>query len=254
MKDINSNQTHPKWPRSPLLEAPFLDKLSHELRTPLNTILGFSEILQSGGSGNLSPKQKNYCKAIYSDGRELLSLINDVIELLKLEASVLKLDLAPANIAELLEQVRSAIQMEPCQHMLECMFDKLPMATLFTLDEAKVKTMLLHLIFHALKRTPPRGRITLSASLHETDLLEISIHDTGPNMAADQIEQLFKPFSRIQAEHSKSRGTGLELFIVARLVSLHAGSIAIRSQPEKGNTVYLTLPRLPMPSEKHSDR
>lgn len=222
----------------------FLANMSHELRTPLNAILGFSEVIGTEMFGPVGAQRYlDYARDIHTSGEHLLDLINDVLDLAKLEAG--KLDLHETNVS-----LPDAI--ERCMALVRGRAEKarvtlnveLPQATpALTADARALKQILLNLLTNAMKFTPEGGKVTLSVSDGGRKGLTIAVRDTGIGMSAAEIQVALSPFGQIDSELArKHEGTGLGLPITCSLVRLHGGEVAINSEPGKGTTVTLTFP------------
>ena len=223
-------------------KSEFLANMSHELRTPLNAIIGFSEVLLERLFGELNDKQDDYLKDIHSSGRHLLNLINDILDLSKVEAGRMELELSifdlPAAIANAMTLVRERAQ----RHSIALGVDVAPQLGEVVADERKLKQILLNLLSNAVKFTPDGGRIDVSAR-RDTDNVVIAVHDTGIGIAAEDQEAVFEEFRQVGRNYTnKQEGTGLGLALTRRFVELHGGRISVDSEPGKGSTFTFTLP------------
>ena len=223
-------------------KSEFLANMSHELRTPLNAIIGFSEVLLERLFGELNSKQDDYLKDIHSSGRHLLNLINDILDLSKVEAGRMELDLAafdlPAAIANAMALIRERAQ----RHEIALRIDVDPRLGSVVADERKLKQILLNLLSNAVKFTPDGGRIDVRARIVGDDL-EIAVEDTGIGIAAADHEAVFEEFRQVGRQYtSKQEGTGLGLALARRFVELHGGLIRVESEPGKGSVFTFTLP------------
>ncbi len=248
-------------------KSDFLANMSHELRTPLNAIIGFSEVLKDGLIGVLSPKQTDYVNDIFRSGQHLLSLINDILDLSKIEAGKMNLDLEKVNIPILVESSLSIIKEKAHNHGIHLKLDIENDVGDMYVDTRKFKQIIFNLLSNAVKFTPDGGVVTISAyRVHglplETltgqedgadfyqndedfseDLLELSITDTGIGISKGDLKKLFQPFQ--QADSSTTRkyeGTGLGLTMVKRLAELHGGSISVTSEIDKGSCFTVCIP------------
>ncbi|MDN5362062.1 MAG: hypothetical protein PWP70_1109 [Moorella sp. (in: firmicutes)] len=233
------------------MKSEFLANMSHELRTPLNAIIGFAQVLQKQYYGPLSEKQSKYVDYILTSGQHLLSLINDVLDLSKIEAGKLELEPATLSLKKLLANSMIMVKEKAARHRLELELQVDPAIPELTADERKVKQIVFNLLSNAVKFTPDGGRITVRARLlaggpapGEKDMVEISVADTGIGIAPEDQEKIFEAF--VQADGSYTRqyeGTGLGLALVRRLVELHGGKVWVESAgPGQGSTFYFTLP------------
>src|SRR5215472_12068689 len=222
-------------------KSEFLANMSHELRTPLNAIIGFSEVLNERMFGDLNEKQDEYLKDIYASGQHLLSLINDILDLSKIEAGRMELELAefslPAAIDNALILVRERASRRGIR-LGQGIDDRVGM---IRGDERKVKQVLLNLLSNALKFTPEGGRIDVRATMND-GMAEISVADTGVGIAPEDQEAIFEEFRQVGTADKKVEGTGLGLALSRKFVELHGGRIWVESEVGKGSTFTLTLP------------
>jgi signal transduction histidine kinase len=222
-------------------KSEFLANMSHELRTPLNAIIGFSEVLVDRMFGELNDKQDEYLKDIYASGQHLLSLINDILDLAKIEAGRMELEAAdfdlPGAIDNALILVRE--RASRCGITLGHSVDE----RLGSIrgDERKVKQVLLNLLSNALKFTPEGGRIDVSARVHD-GVAEVSVVDTGVGIAPEDQEAVFEEFRQVGAADKKVEGTGLGLALSRKFIELHGGRIWVKSAVGVGSTFTFTLP------------
>jgi signal transduction histidine kinase len=226
-------------------KSDFLANMSHELRTPLNAIIGFSEVLLEKMFGELNEKQLDYLSDIHSSGKHLLALINDVLDLSKIEAGRMELELSrfdlPAAIANALTLVRERAQ----RHGIALSLHVDPRLGEVQADERKCKQILLNLLSNAVKFTPDGGRVAVTARL-DTDKAEISVADTGIGIAREDHQTVFEEFRQVGRDYTKkAEGTGLGLALARRFVELHGGTIRLDSEPGKGSTFTFTLPVTP---------
>jgi PAS domain S-box-containing protein len=222
-------------------KSEFLANMSHELRTPLNAIIGFSEVLSEGMFGDINEKQAEYLKDILESGRHLLSLINDILDLSKIEAGHMELELSdfdlPNAIANALILVRERASRRGITHG-STIDERLGM---IHGDERKVKQVLLNLLSNALKFTPEGGRIDVGASLHD-DVVEVSVADTGIGIAPADQGAVFEEFRQVGTADKKAEGTGLGLALSRKFIELHGGRIWVKSEVGIGSTFTFTLP------------
>ena len=222
-------------------KSEFLANMSHELRTPLNAILGFSEVLSERMFGEINEKQAEYLADILESGRHLLGLINDILDLSKIEAGRMELEPSefdlPGAIENTLILVRERAQRRGIK--LGRTLDE-RLGTIHA-DERKVKQVLLNLLSNALKFTPEGGRIDVRAALQD-GVAEISVADTGVGIAPEDQQLVFEEFRQVGTAAKKVEGTGLGLAISRKFVELHGGKIRVESQPGKGSTFTFTLP------------
>jgi signal transduction histidine kinase len=229
-------------------KSEFLANMSHELRTPLNAVIGFSEVLQERMFGELNDKQAEYINDIHGSGQHLLSLINDILDLSKVEAGRMELDLSAFDLPSAIDNALTLIRERAGQHniTLECKLD--PALGTFNADERKFKQILLNLLSNAVKFTPEGGRITVAARAIE-QAVEISVTDTGIGIAKEDCEAVFEEFRQVGADYThKAEGTGLGLALTRKFVELHGGGIGVKSEPGKGSVFTFTLPLEPTPT------
>lgn len=230
-------------------KSEFLAAMSHELRTPLNAIIGFSEILRDGTFGALNAKQSRYADNVLTAGRHLLSLINDILDLSKVEAGKMKLTPAQVNLRELLNHALTMVREAASKHNLTLRMELADDITLHC-DERKIKQVLFNLLANATKFTPDGGRITISAEKGAEEI-RVSVADTGIGIKPEDQEYIFKEFAQVDSTYGrKHQGTGLGLALCQKLLSLHGGRIWVESAGEgQGSTFRFTLPlKLPMTS------
>jgi GAF domain-containing protein len=221
-------------------KSEFLANMSHELRTPLNAIIGFSEVLTTGMFGDINSKQKEYLDDILSSGQHLLSLINDILDLSKIEAGRMELEPSTFAIASALESGLTIVRERATRHgiTLKASIPKdLPRVEA---DERKVKQILYNLLSNAVKFTPDGGRVEVRARAENGDV-RIDVQDNGIGIAPDDQTRVFEEFRQVGRERSRE-GTGLGLTLTKRYVELHGGRIWVESTPGKGSTFSFTLP------------
>jgi len=223
-------------------KSEFLANMSHELRTPLNAVIGFSEVLQQGMVGELNDKQVEYINYIHASGSHLLSLINDILDLSKVEAGRMELDVTTFNIPMAIDNALTLIRERASNHgvTLECAID--PTIADIHADERKFKQIMLNLLSNAVKFTPDGGRITVAAR-PVNDTVEISVSDTGIGIAPEDCEAVFEEFRQVgQSSDRKAEGTGLGLALTRKFIELHGGRIWLTSALGEGSTFSFALP------------
>src|SRR5215510_729113 len=230
------------------LKSDFLANMSHELRTPLNSIIGFSDMLLTEEIGPLSETQRDFLETVARNGRHLLQLISELLDLSKIEAGHLKLTLEPIDLRQLLHEAADSVraQTEKRRHRfdLDLPGDPLPV----TADHVRVRQVLLNLLSNAIKFTPEGGQVRL-AGRPDSDGVRVEVVDTGIGISLSDQQKLFHEF--VQLDPSASRhyeGTGLGLALCKRLVELHGGRIGVDSDRGRGSTFWFTLPREARPS------
>jgi len=252
------------------MKSEFLANMSHELRTPLNAIIGFSEVLRDGLLGELTEQQRGFIGDIFGSGKHLLSLINDILDLSKVEAGKMTLALEPVELSPLFSNSLSIIREKAAARHVRLRLDAADNLGLVQLDARKVKQIVYNLLSNAVKFSVEGGEVVLSAAkvpraavgelsgqgpltgrtfpLAESDFaefLQLSVTDNGIGISKEGLEYLFRPFSQIDSGLArKFEGTGLGLAMVKLLAELHSGSVAVLSAVGKGSrfTVWLPLP------------
>jgi len=223
-------------------KSEFLANMSHELRTPLNAVIGFSEVLLQRMFGALNEKQDEYLKDIYASGQHLLSLINDILDLSKIEAGRMELAPAPFHLPTALENAVTLVKERAARHGIALQVDLDPQLGQVVGDERKVKQVLLNLLSNAVKFTPEGGRISLKASRRD-GAVEIAVTDTGIGIAPEDQAAIFEEFRQVGTDETrKQEGTGLGLTLAKKFVELHGGRIWVESEPGRGSTFTFTLP------------
>ncbi len=223
-------------------KSEFLANMSHELRTPLNAITGFSEVLLERMFGEINPKQTEYLQDILSSGRHLLSLINDILDLSKIEAGRMELSLAKFHLPLALENALTLIKERAARHGIALDVDVDPRLGEFVGDERKIKQVLLNLLSNAVKFTPEGGRIGVKAVLAD-GAVEIAVSDTGIGIAPKDQEAIFEEFRQVGSDEARNvEGTGLGLTLTKKFVEMHGGRIWVESEVGKCSTFRFTLP------------
>jgi signal transduction histidine kinase len=229
-------------------KSEFLANMSHELRTPLNAVIGFSEVLQERMFGELNEKQAEYVQDILISGRHLLSLINDILDLSKVEAGRMELELAPFHLPSALESALTLLRERATRHGVTLGLEVGEHLDDFVADERKVRQVVLNLLSNAVKFTPEGGQVKVRALL-EDSLVRISVTDTGAGIAPEDQMKIFEAFSQVGTDQTrKHEGTGLGLTLTQRFVELHGGEISVESAVGKGSTFVFTLPVRPWPA------
>ena len=223
-------------------KSDFLANMSHELRTPLNAIIGFSEVLIERMFGEVNEKQADYLKDIHESGKHLLSLINDILDLSKIEAGRMDLEIASFDLPSALSNAMTLVRERAQRHAIALGLEVDPRLGEFRADERKFKQIVLNLLSNAVKFTPDGGRVDVSAKL-DTDKVEIAVKDTGIGIAPEDQAAVFEEFKQVGRDYTrKAEGTGLGLALTKRFVELHGGSIGLESAPGKGSTFTIKLP------------
>jgi signal transduction histidine kinase len=228
-------------------KSEFLANMSHELRTPLNAIIGFSEVLAERMFGEVNDKQAEYLADILESGRHLLSLINDILDLSKIEAGRMELEPTTFHLPSAIENALTLVRERAQRHGITLGRTVDERLGMIDADERKVKQVLLNLLSNALKFTPEGGRIDVRAAARD-DAVEISVTDTGVGIAPEDQATVFEEFRQVGSAAKKVEGTGLGLAISRKFIELHGGRIWVESQVDKGSTFAFTLP---LPIDQH---
>ncbi|HYU82811.1 MAG TPA: GAF domain-containing protein [Candidatus Polarisedimenticolia bacterium] len=224
-------------------KSEFLANMSHELRTPLNAIIGFSEVLLEKIFGPLNPKQEEYLADVLSSGRHLLTLINDILDLSKIEAGRMDLERGTFSLRTALENGVTMVRERASRHEIQLGLDVGDELEEISGDERKVKQVIYNLLSNAVKFTPDGGRVDVSAA-REDGHVRVIVRDTGIGIAPNDQERIFEEFSQVGRDPERSReGTGLGLTLSKRFVELHGGRITVESAPGKGSAFTFTLPQ-----------
>ena len=228
-------------------KSEFLANMSHELRTPLNAIIGFSEVLGERLFGELNEKQAEYTDDILSSGRHLLSLINEILDLSKVEAGRMELELATFDLPLAIDNARTFVRERATKHGINLDVTVDERLGDFVGDERKIKQILLNLLSNAVKFTPEGGRIGINARQADGSV-EISVSDTGIGIAPEDQPKIFEEFRQVGSDYAhKIEGTGLGLTLAKKFVELHGGRIWVESEVGKGSTFSFTLPERSSP-------
>jgi signal transduction histidine kinase len=222
-------------------KSEFLANMSHELRTPLNAIIGFSEVLTDRMFGELNEKQEEYLKDIYASGTHLLSLINDILDLSKIEAGRMELELTDFDLPTALDNALMLVRERAQRRSLTLHKDVDAGVGQIHGDERKIRQVVLNLLSNAIKFTPEGGRIEVGA-VPKDGLVEISVSDSGVGIAPEDQEKVFEEFRQVGTADKKAEGTGLGLTLCRKFIELHGGRIWVKSQLGQGATFTFTIP------------
>jgi signal transduction histidine kinase/HAMP domain-containing protein len=222
-------------------KSEFLANMSHELRTPLNAIIGFSEVLSEGMFGELNDKQAEYLQDIMESGRHLLSLINDILDLSKIEAGRVELEPADFDLPGAIDNALLLMRERANRKGIALGRTIDERLGIVRADERKVKQVLLNLLSNALKFTPEGGRVHVRAEMRG-EMAEISVTDSGVGIAPEDQDAVFEEFRQVGTAAKKAEGTGLGLALSRKFIELHGGMIGVKSQPGQGATFTFTLP------------
>ena len=223
-------------------KSDFLASMSHELRTPLNAVIGFSEVLLERMFGELNERQADYVQDILDAGRHLLALLNDVLDLSKVEAGRMELEITTFPAVDAIHGVLALVRERAGQHGVELRFDPTDAPTHITADELRLKQVLLNVVGNAVKFTPEGGSVTLHAWAEGPEVM-ITVTDTGIGVAEADRSRIFDSFQQGTRSASSSEGTGLGLTLTRRIVELHGGRMWLDSELGVGSTFGLALPR-----------
>jgi len=223
-------------------KSEFLANMSHELRTPLNAIIGFSEVLLERMFGELNERQDDYLKDIHSSGRHLLSLINDILDLSKVEAGRMELERSTFDVPSAVANAMTLIRERAQRHAIALALDADPAVGAVDADERKFKQILVNLLSNAVKFTPDGGRIDVVVTRNRQEIV-VAVRDTGIGIAKADHDAVFEEFRQVGRNYtSKQEGTGLGLALTRKYVELHGGRIWLESEVGKGSTFTFTIP------------
>jgi signal transduction histidine kinase len=223
-------------------KSEFLANMSHELRTPLNAVIGFSEVLAERMFGDLNAKQEEYVQDILTSGRHLLALINDILDLSKVEAGRMELELAPFDLQATLANSLLLVRERALNHGLSLELEVDDRVSKVVADERRFRQIMLNLLSNAVKFTPDKGRVAVSATLRD-GFVEIAVSDTGAGIPKEDQALIFEEFRQARGDSAgKREGTGLGLSLTKRLVEAHGGRLWVTSELGLGSTFTFTLP------------
>ncbi|WP_028458196.1 ATP-binding protein [Chloroflexus sp. Y-396-1] len=222
----------------------FLASMSHEIRTPLTAILGLVDVLQAQLVGPLSDQQMSAINGIKQGGQHLLSLINDYLDIAKIEAGRLELDLGPVSVQDVCQSLRSMVADMARRANLKLVYDIDPSVKVILADARRLRQILINLLSNAIKFTPAGGQVGLEVrGQPERGAVRFTVWDTGIGISAEDAARLFEPFQQIESERQKEvTGSGLGLALVAKLTRLHGGSVSLESEIGVGSRFHVTLP------------
>ena len=237
-------------------KSAFLSSMSHELRTPLNAILGFAQILTSEKLPSTLQQKRDFANHILKSGRHLLTLINEILDLAKIESGAVALSLEPVALNEILQECESMVAPLAGDRGIRLLFPSGCTANV-TADRTRLKQILLNLLSNAIKYNRDAGAVVVDCSPSGPNLVRISVQDTGMGLRPEQIKQLFQPFNRLGQESSAEEGTGIGLVVTKRLVELMGGTIGVTSSQGVGSMFWIELQSTePVPSrvDAHAER
>jgi signal transduction histidine kinase len=222
-------------------KSEFLANMSHELRTPLNAIIGFSEVLSERMFGDLNEKQEEYLKDIHASGQHLLSLINDILDLSKIEAGRMELELTDFDLPTAIENALTLVRERAGRRDIALHQAVDQRLGQIRGDERKIKQVLLNLLSNALKFTPEGGQVDVRATVSD-GMAEVSVTDTGVGIAPEDQDAVFEEFRQVGTAAKKVEGTGLGLTLCRKFIELHGGRIWVQSEVDVGSTFTFTIP------------
>lgn len=223
-------------------KSDFLTNLSHELRTPLNSIMGFSEVMIEGMAGPVTEAQKEYLNDILESGKHLFRLMNDMLDLSKVEMRRMELVLGQFHLQSLLEESLSMFKERALKHEIDLSMDIPEDIDCVTADEMRIKQVLLNLLSNAFKFTPDGCEVGVTAR-KTNEGVQVTVWDTGIGISEEDLPKLFRPFQQIDTTLTKKHpGAGLGLYYSKKLVELHGGSIWVESEVGKGSRFTFTIP------------
>jgi signal transduction histidine kinase len=215
--------------------------MSHELRTPLNAISGFSQVLRKELYGEINDKQADYLDDILASARDLLSLIDDVLDLSKVEAGQTELQVAPFSLPAALQRGVGLVHERATKGGVRISLSSDPGIDIVTGDERRVRQVILNLLSNAIKFTPAGGTVDVAVARRDGEV-RVSVSDSGPGIAPEDQLRIFEEFQQAAAGKEQREGTGLGLALSRRLVELHGGRIWVESELGKGSRFVFTLP------------
>jgi len=222
-------------------KSEFLANMSHELRTPLNAIIGFSEVLLDPSLKVSEEERSQFLTDVLSSGKHLLGLINEILDLAKIEAGKMELQIEPALLSDILESVQNTMRSLAVKKDINLHVESGALPEPFPMDGARIKQVLLNLVGNAVKFTPEGGRVWVRAHA-EDGAVRVEVGDTGPGIAAEDHERIFLEFQQAASEAGKPQGTGLGLALAKKFVEMHGGKIWVESEVGKGSRFFFTLP------------
>jgi len=221
-------------------KSAFLSSMSHELRTPLNAILGFAQILTSDSLPSTLEQKKEFANHILKSGRHLLTLINEILDLAKVESGTVTLSMEPVALADTLQETRNMVGPIAASRGVRVLYPEVPGAVVLA-DRTRLKQVLLNLLSNAVKYNREAGAVVLSCEQVGPNRIRLSVQDTGAGLDAEQVAGLFQPFNRLGQEGGQQEGTGIGLVVTKRLVELMGGEIGVTSSPGVGSVFWIEL-------------
>jgi signal transduction histidine kinase/ActR/RegA family two-component response regulator len=235
-------------------KSAFLSSMSHELRTPLNAILGFAQILTSDSLPTSLVQKKDFANHILKSGRHLLTLINEILDLAKVESGTVTLSMEPVALDDMLGECRGMVEPMGQPRKIRMLFPN-PTGAVLMADRTRLKQVLLNLLSNAVKYNREMGAVVLDCKVVSPTRVRLSVQDTGHGLRPDQIDALFQPFNRLGQENGSEEGTGIGLVVTRRLVELMGGSIGVSSSVGVGTVFWIELELTePVPSAVNTVR
>jgi signal transduction histidine kinase len=226
-----------------LSKSDFLSRMSHELRTPMNAILGFSQLMELDVKNVLTKKHKENLSYITSAGKHLLELINEVLDLAKIESEGMEVSVERVDIIPITDNVISISKPLAAEKSVSLEYQKIPKGSCFIkADPLRFKQIILNLISNAIKYNKPNGSVIVSFEEQDNDMMRLGIRDTGHGIAEDKKDKLFKPFERFDVNTEHIEGTGIGLTITKKLIELMGGTIGVESTIGEGSFFYIDIP------------
>ncbi len=237
-------RTNTQLERATRLKDEFMANMSHELRTPLYSILGLSEVLQQQVYGSLNPEQLRSLSTIEQSGQHLLELINDILDLSKIESGKMELQLSTVDLTQLCQSSLDFVKPQAEQKNLQLRLSVAPVPVILDIDERRIRQVLINLLSNAVKFTPEGGYILLKIERNpQNSTVHLSVTDTGIGIDPEHQQHLFQPFVQIDSSLSRRySGTGLGLALVRQITQMHAGTVSLKSEVGRGSTFTVTLP------------